>query len=61
LATRPAAIWENTLPEVKHACKSVENLTSGAFVKIGKSVSIVFIPAILKRRRIEDPSGKPLI
>jgi hypothetical protein len=28
------AIWENTLPEVKHVWKSVENLTSGAFVKM---------------------------
>jgi len=28
------AIWENTLPEVKHVSKSVENLTSGAFVKM---------------------------
>ena len=28
------AIWENTLPEVKHAWKSVENLTSGVFVKM---------------------------
>ena len=28
------AIWENTLPEVKHVWKSVENLTSGVFVKM---------------------------
>jgi hypothetical protein len=28
------AIWENTLPEVKHIWKSVENLTSGVFVKM---------------------------
>jgi hypothetical protein len=28
------AIWENTLPEVKHIWKSVENMTSGAFVKM---------------------------
>ena len=28
------AIWENTLPDVKHAWKSVENLTSGVFVKM---------------------------
>jgi len=28
------AIWENTLPEIKHVWKSVENLTSGAFVKM---------------------------
>jgi hypothetical protein len=28
------AIWENTLPTVKHIWKSVENLTSGAFVKM---------------------------
>jgi hypothetical protein len=28
------AIWENTLPEVKHIWKSVENLTSGEFVKM---------------------------
>ena len=28
------AIWENTLPAVKHVWKSVENLTSGAFVKM---------------------------
>jgi len=28
------AIWENTLPEVKHLWKSVDNLTSGAFVKM---------------------------
>jgi hypothetical protein len=28
------AIWENTLPEVRHVWKSVENLTSGAFVKM---------------------------
>jgi hypothetical protein len=28
------AIWENTLPEVKHAWKSVDNLTSGDFVKM---------------------------
>jgi hypothetical protein len=28
------AIWENTLPEVKRVWKSVENLTSGAFVKM---------------------------
>jgi hypothetical protein len=28
------AIWENTLPEVKHIWKSVDNLTSGAFVKM---------------------------
>jgi Transglycosylase SLT domain len=26
------AIWRNTLPAVKHACKSVNKLTSGAFV-----------------------------
>ena len=26
------AIWANTLPAIKHAWKSVENLTSGAFV-----------------------------
>jgi hypothetical protein len=28
------AIWGNTLPEIKHVWKSVENLTSGAFVKM---------------------------
>jgi hypothetical protein len=28
------AIWENTLPEVKHVWKSVDNLTSGDFVKM---------------------------
>jgi hypothetical protein len=28
------AIWENTLPEVKHVWKSVENLTSRVFVKM---------------------------
>jgi hypothetical protein len=28
------AIWENTLPEVKHVWKSVDNLTSGVFVKM---------------------------
>jgi hypothetical protein len=28
------AIWENTLPEVKNVWKSVDNLTSGAFVKM---------------------------
>jgi hypothetical protein len=28
------AIWANTLPEIKHIRKSVENLTSGAFVKM---------------------------
>jgi hypothetical protein len=28
------AIWENTLAEVKHIWKSVENLTSGVFVKM---------------------------
>jgi hypothetical protein len=28
------AVWENTLPEVKHIWKSVENLTSGVFVKM---------------------------
>jgi hypothetical protein len=28
------AIWANTLPEIKHVWKSVENLTSGAFVKM---------------------------
>jgi hypothetical protein len=28
------AIWGNTLPEIKHVWKSVDNLTSGAFVKM---------------------------
>ena len=28
------AIWENTLPEVKRVWKSVDNLTSGAFVQM---------------------------
>jgi hypothetical protein len=28
------AIWENTLPEVKHVWKSVDNLTSGIFVQM---------------------------
>jgi len=28
------AIWENTLPEVKHVWKSVDTLTSGAFVQM---------------------------
>jgi hypothetical protein len=28
------AIWENTLPEVKHIWKSVDNLTSGVFVQM---------------------------
>jgi len=28
------AIWENTLPEVKHLWKSVDNLTSGVFVQM---------------------------
>src|SRR5262249_44284317 len=28
------AIWENTLPEVKHLWKSVENLTSGIFLNM---------------------------
>jgi hypothetical protein len=28
------AIWANTLPEIKHVWKTVENLTSGAFVKM---------------------------
>ncbi len=28
------AIWGNTLPEIKHIWKSVDNLTSGAFVKM---------------------------
>ena len=27
-------IWENTLPGVKHVCKSVDNLTSGVFVQM---------------------------
>jgi hypothetical protein len=31
------AIWGNTLPEVKQAWKSVDNLTSGAFVKMWQS------------------------
>ncbi len=30
------AIWENTLPEVKHIWKSVDNLTSAVFVKMWK-------------------------
>ncbi len=28
------AIWANTLPEIKHIWKSVDNLTSGTFVKM---------------------------
>lgn len=28
------AIWANTLPEIKHIWKSVDNLSSGAFVKM---------------------------
>jgi hypothetical protein len=28
------AIWGNTLPAIKHIWKSVDNLTSGAFVKM---------------------------
>jgi hypothetical protein len=28
------AIWENTVPEIKHVWKSVDNLTSGVFVKM---------------------------
>jgi hypothetical protein len=28
------AIWGNTLPEIKHVWKSVENLTSGTFVRM---------------------------
>ena len=28
------AIWENTVPEFKHVWKSVDNLTSGVFVKM---------------------------
>jgi hypothetical protein len=28
------AIWDNTLPEIKHVWKTVDNLTSGAFVKM---------------------------
>jgi hypothetical protein len=28
------AIWGNTLPEIKHVWKTVDNLTSGAFVKM---------------------------
>ncbi len=28
------AIWANTLPEIKHVWRSVDNLTSGAFVKM---------------------------
>jgi hypothetical protein len=28
------AIWGNTLPAIKHVWKSVDNLTSGAFVKM---------------------------
>src|SRR3974390_2515795 len=28
------AVWENTIPEIKHVWKSVENLTSGVFVKM---------------------------
>jgi len=28
------AIWANTLPEIKHVWKSVDNLTSGTFVKM---------------------------
>lgn len=28
------AIWQNTLPDVKHVWKSVDNLTSGAFVNM---------------------------
>ena len=28
------AIWGNTLPEIKHVWKSVDNLTSGTFVKM---------------------------
>ena len=27
-------IWGNTLPEIKHVWKTVDNLTSGAFVKM---------------------------
>jgi hypothetical protein len=28
------AIWKNTLPEIKHVSKSVDNLTSGVFVRM---------------------------
>jgi hypothetical protein len=51
------AIWENTLPEVKHIWKSVENLTSGAFVKMWRErVAQFYTRAIPKRRRIKGPS-----
>jgi hypothetical protein len=31
------AVWANTLPEIKQAWKSVDNLTSGAFVRMWES------------------------
>jgi len=31
------AIWENTLPEVKHLWKSVDNLTSGIFLNMWRN------------------------
>jgi hypothetical protein len=31
------AIWDNTLPEIKQTWKSVDNLTSGAFVRMWES------------------------
>ena len=40
------AIWQNTLPAIKHLWKSVENLPSSAFVTCGDSGLIAFTRAI---------------
>jgi hypothetical protein len=36
------AIWANTLPAIKHVVKSVDNLTSGAFVKMWQQRIVLF-------------------
>ena len=45
------AIWGNTLPAFKRVWKTVNNVTSGAFVECGNSASPIFIHDILMSPR----------
>ena len=51
------AIWRNTLPAVKHAWKSVDKLTSGAFVGMWRERVAAFLFEIHghRRRRTGEP------
>ena len=54
------AIWRNTLPAVKQAWKSVDKLTSEAFVGMWRERVAAFLIEIHGHRRRRRRTGEPV-